>query len=122
MLWLAAVKMPCAVTFPSNPVRAIRNLCILSNCIEEDQNFRHLVSCRNKHQKQQQYPLNREGFDMITADLKLMCDNCRTYNTGNQDLEESANLMWTEATKQLEVHYQKALSEIASLMSGQRAR
>ena len=41
---------------------------------------------------------------------------------GNQDLQESANLMWSEATKQLEVHYQKALSEIASLMSGQRAR
>ena len=81
-----------------------------------------LAPCRNKHQKHQQYPLNRDGFDLITADLKLMCDNCRTYNTGNQDLEESANLMWSEATKQLEVHYQKALSEIASLMSGQRAR
>ncbi len=90
--------------------------------MDEDHTFTGITLCRNKHQKQQQYPLNRDGFDMITADLKLMCDNCHTFNEGNQDLQESANLMWSEATKQLEAHYQKALGEIASLMSGQRTR
>lgn len=80
------------------------------------------LPCRNKHQRQQQYPLSKEGFDMIIADLKLMCDNCHSYNQGDQELQESADLMWTEATKQLEAHYQKALNGIASLMSGQRTR
>ena len=46
------------------------------------------LPCRNKHQRQQQYPLSKEGFDMITADLKLMCDNCHSYNQGDQELQE----------------------------------
>ncbi len=83
---------------------------------------RKMLTCRNKHQKQLKYPLNKDGFDAIRADLKLMCDNCHTYNIGVQDLEESADMMWKEANKQLDAYYKKALSDISSLMSGQRAR
>ena len=78
--------------------------------------------CRTKHQKEQQYPLNREGFGLIKEDLRLMCDNCHTYNKGNKECEESADMMWAEATKQLDVFYKKALNDIASLMSGHRTR
>ena len=78
--------------------------------------------CRTKHQKEQRYPLNREGFDLIKEDLRLMCDNCHTYNKGNKECEESADMMWAEATKQLNVFYKKALNDIASLMSGHRTR
>ena len=79
-------------------------------------------ACRTKHQKEQRYPLNREGFDLIKEDLRLMCDNCHTYNKGNKECEESADMMWAEATKQLDIFYKKALNDIASLMSGHRTR
>lgn len=80
------------------------------------------MACRNKHQKEQVYPLNKEGFDMIKADLKLMCDNCHTFNKVERPhLLESADLMWKEATKQSDAFYKKALSGISSLMTGQRA-
>ena len=80
-----------------------------------------LPACRNKHNRKQ-YPLNKEGFNMIRADIKLMCNNCHIYNKGDAEFEEAADRMWAEATKQLDTFHQKALSDIASLMSGQRAR
>ena len=51
-----------------------------------------------------------------------MCNNCHTYNKGNKECEESADMMWAEATKQLDIFYKKALNDIASLMSGHRTR
>ena len=80
-----------------------------------------LPACRNKHNKKQ-YPLNKEGFNMIRADVKLMCNNCHIYNKDDAEFEEAADRMWAEANKQLDTFHQKALSDIASLMSGQRAR
>jgi hypothetical protein len=62
---------------------------------------------RTKH-KRKEYPPSREGLDMLLADVKLMCDNCRLYNEGSTDLEEMADEMEAFAKEAAEQAWQGA--------------